>query len=65
MKVIVSSSLEDNEVMLKSVLEPNLIVEGKTIKILDHTLADIYVVNSGNPNEITRPILTFIEIGGE
>lgn len=64
MKLIVLSSLEDNEVMLKSVLEPNLIEESKTIKI-DYTLADIYVVNSGNPNVITRPILTFIEIGGE
>jgi hypothetical protein len=64
MKLIVLSSLEDNEATLKSVLEPNLIEESKTIKI-DYTLADIYVVNSGNPNVITRPILTFIEIGGE
>jgi hypothetical protein len=63
MKLIVLASLEDNEATLKYVLESNLIEESKTIKI-DHIFADICVVNSGNPNVITRPILNFIEIGG-
>ncbi|MED4600007.1 hypothetical protein P9314_04700 [Paenibacillus validus] len=67
MKIIVLASLEDNEATLKSVLESKLIKESQTIQAIkiDQTIADICVINSANPNVITRPILTIIEIGGE
>ncbi|UJF33750.1 hypothetical protein [Paenibacillus hexagrammi] len=67
MKIIVLASLEDNEATLKSVLESKLIKESQTIQAIkiDQTIADICVINSANPNVITRPILTFIETGGE
>lgn len=67
MKLIVLSSLEDSEATLKSVLESKLIKESQTIQTIkiDQTIADICVVNSDNPNVITRPILTIIEIGEE
>lgn len=67
MKAIVLASLENNEATLKSVLDSELIKGFKwihTIKI-DQTIADICVVKLANPNVITIPILTIIEIGGE
>lgn len=67
MKIIVLASLEDKEATLKSVLESKLIKESQTIQAIkiDQTIADICVINSVNPNVITRPILIFIETGGE
>jgi hypothetical protein len=67
MKIIVLASLENNEDTLKSDLESELIMESQAIKAIkiDQTIADLCVINSANPNVITRPILTIIEIGGE
>jgi len=64
MKIILLTSLENSEATLKSVLESELIKESQAIKI-DQTIADLCVINSANPNVITKPILTIIEIGGE
>lgn len=67
MKIIVLASLENNEATLKSVLESDLIKESQAIQAIkiDQIIADLCVINSANPNVITKPILTIIEIGGE
>jgi hypothetical protein len=67
LKIIVLASQEDSDATLKSVLESELIKNSQTAQAIriDQTIADICVVNSSNPNVITRPILTIIEIGGE
>lgn len=67
MKIIVLASLENNEATLRSVLESDLIKESQAIQAIkiDQTIADLCVINSDNPNVITKPILTIIEIGGE